>query len=208
MPTIPVYRPCAPCTPSCGGPTSAGHAGCSWGQQAPATPGAKSALDVNLVDMPAHLCKVREPHGPDQRSCRPMSAAPGATTTPAQSPQPTAGDPGAPATWHDPKRYAWLLGLLIPTLPFLTWGLVHATGVAALWFYGPLLVFAIFPLLDLAIGMDARNPPDSVIKWLEQDRYYRWCTYAYLPIQYAGLCSRAGCGQAVRSPRSTASAWR
>jgi alkane 1-monooxygenase len=35
--------------------------------------------------------------------------------------------------------------------------------------------------------MDARNPPDSVIKWLEQDRYYRWCTYAYLPIQYAGL---------------------
>ena len=26
--------------------------------------------------------------------------------------------------------------------------------------------------------MDARNPPDDVIKWLEQDRYYRWCTYA------------------------------
>jgi alkane 1-monooxygenase len=116
-----------------------------------------------------------------------MSAAPAATATPAQSAQSTAGDPSAPATWHDPKRYAWLLGLLIPTLPFLTWGLVHATGVAALWFYGPLLVFAIFPLLDLAIGMDARNPPDSVIKWLEQDRYYRWCTYAYLPIQYAGL---------------------
>jgi alkane 1-monooxygenase len=116
-----------------------------------------------------------------------MSAAPAATTTPAQSPQSTAGDPSAPATWHDPKRYAWLLGLLIPTLPFLTWGLVHATGVAALWFYGPLLVFVILPLLDLAIGMDARNPPDSVIKWLEQDRYYRWCTYVYLPIQYAGL---------------------
>ena len=35
--------------------------------------------------------------------------------------------------------------------------------------------------------MDAANPPDSVIKWLEQDRYYRWCTYAYIPIQYAGL---------------------
>jgi alkane 1-monooxygenase len=35
--------------------------------------------------------------------------------------------------------------------------------------------------------MDAANPPDSVIKWLEQDRYYRWCTYLYIPIQYAGL---------------------
>jgi alkane 1-monooxygenase len=89
--------------------------------------------------------------------------------------------------WRDPKRYAWLLGLLIPTLPLLAWGLVRATGLGVFWFYGPILVFAIFPPLDLAIGMDARNPPDDVIKWLEQDRYYRWCTYLYLPIQYAGL---------------------
>jgi alkane 1-monooxygenase len=42
-------------------------------------------------------------------------------------------------------------------------------------------------VLDLLIGLDARNPPDAVIKALEQDRYYRWCTYLYLPIQYAGL---------------------
>jgi len=89
--------------------------------------------------------------------------------------------------WRDPKRYAWLLGLLIPTLPFLTWALVHASGLGLLWFFGPILVFGLFPLLDLAIGMDARNPPDGVIKWLEADRYYRWCTYLYLPIQYAGL---------------------
>jgi alkane 1-monooxygenase len=89
--------------------------------------------------------------------------------------------------WRDPKRYAWLLGLLIPTLPFLAWGLVHATGLGVFWFYGPMLVFLIFPPLDLALGMDRRNPPDDVIKWLEQDRYYRWCTYLYLPIQYAGL---------------------
>jgi alkane 1-monooxygenase len=91
------------------------------------------------------------------------------------------------ATWQDPKRYAWLLGLVVPTLPFLTWALVRVTDVPILWFYGPMLVFVIFPILDLAIGMDATNPPDSVIKWLEQDRYYRWCTYAYLPIQYGGL---------------------
>lgn len=91
------------------------------------------------------------------------------------------------STWRDPKRYAWLLGLVVPTLPFGAWALVEVTGIGAFWFFGPVLVFGIFPLLDLAIGMDARNPPESVIKWLEQDRYYRWCTYAYLPIQYAGL---------------------
>ena len=101
--------------------------------------------------------------------------------------QPARQEPLAAAPWRDPKRYAWLLGLLIPTLPFLAWGLVQITGLGVFWFYGPVLVFAIFPLLDLLIGMDAANPPDSVIKWLEQDRYYRWCTYLFIPIQYAGL---------------------
>ncbi len=106
------------------------------------------------------------------------------------SPAVTQGSVDAPADvvrWRDPKRYAWLLGLLIPTLPFLAWALVQLTGLAVFWFYGPFLVFVIFPLLDLAVGMDADNPPDSVIKWLEGDRYYRWCTYLFLPIQYAGL---------------------
>jgi alkane 1-monooxygenase len=92
-----------------------------------------------------------------------------------------------PAPWRDPKRYAWLLGLVVPTLPFLAWGLVEATGLGIFWFYGPFLVFVIFPVLDIVVGMDPTNPPDSVIKWLEGDRYYRWCTYLFLPIQYAGL---------------------
>ncbi len=100
---------------------------------------------------------------------------------------PAAAGTLTPTRWRDPKRYAWLLGLIVPTLPFLSYGLVQATGLSLFWFYGPILVFAIFPLLDLLIGTDAMNPPDSVIKWLEQDRYYRWCTYAFLPIQYAGL---------------------
>ncbi len=92
-----------------------------------------------------------------------------------------------PATWRDPKRYAWLLGLIVPLLPFLAWGLVGLTGLGVFWFYGPMLVFGIFPLLDLVVGADAANPPDSIVKWLEQDRYYRWCTYAFIPLQYAGL---------------------
>jgi len=92
-----------------------------------------------------------------------------------------------PATWHDAKRYAWLLGLIVPLSPFLAWAGVQATGWDFLWFFGPLLVFVFFPLLDIAIGMDATNPPDSVLQWLEQDRYYRWCTYLFIPIQYAGL---------------------
>jgi alkane 1-monooxygenase len=92
-----------------------------------------------------------------------------------------------PATWSDPKRYAWLLGIVVPMAPFLAWGSVALTGFNGLWLLGPLLIFVAFPILDIAVGVDATNPPDSVLKWLEQDRYYRWCTYVFIPIQYAGL---------------------
>jgi alkane 1-monooxygenase len=93
----------------------------------------------------------------------------------------------SPARWRDEKRYAWLLGLVVPLLPFISWGLVEATGWGVFWFYGPVLVFVTFPVLDYLRGVDKENPPDSVVKWLEQDRYYRWCTYLFLPLQYAGL---------------------
>jgi alkane 1-monooxygenase len=92
-----------------------------------------------------------------------------------------------PATWRDPKRYAWLLGIVVPLAPFMAWGGAALTGFGGFWLLGPVLVFVGFPLLDVAVGVDPSNPPDSVLKWLEQDRYYRWCTYLFIPIQYAGL---------------------
>jgi alkane 1-monooxygenase len=92
-----------------------------------------------------------------------------------------------PATWRDGKRYAWLLGLVVPLLPFIAWGWAELTGLGVAWWFGPILVFGVFSILDVIVGMDAENPPDSIIKWLEQDRYYRWCTYVFIPIQYAGL---------------------
>jgi alkane 1-monooxygenase len=89
--------------------------------------------------------------------------------------------------WTDGKRYAWMLGLIVPTIPLLAWGLVALTGLGVFWWIGPLVVFGLFPLLDVIVGLDAENPPESVIKWLEQDRYYRWVTYLFLPFQYISL---------------------
>lgn len=91
------------------------------------------------------------------------------------------------ASWRDGKRYAWLLGVLVPTFPFGVWVLVQLTGLSVFWWWGPVLIFGLFPLLDVVIGLDPDNPPDSILKWLEQDRYYRWVTYLFLPVQYAGL---------------------
>jgi alkane 1-monooxygenase len=92
-----------------------------------------------------------------------------------------------PAGWRDGKRYAWLLGVLVPLTPSFSWGLVEASGFGLFWFLAPVMVFGVFPLLDWAIGLDPTNPPDSVLNWLEQDPYYRWCTYLFIPVQYAGL---------------------
>jgi alkane 1-monooxygenase len=95
--------------------------------------------------------------------------------------------------WSDPKRYLWLLGLIVPLIPFMAWGLVELTGLGVLWWTGPVVVFGLIPLLDLLIGKDSSNPPESVLRRLEDDRYYRWCTYAFIPVQYAGLvfaCSK------------------
>lgn len=91
------------------------------------------------------------------------------------------------AGWRDGKRYAWLLGILVPLTPFLGWAAVEASGLGIFWYLAPFVVFVLFPMLDLLIGLDRTNPPDSVLAWLEQDRYYRWVTYVFIPVQYAGL---------------------
>ncbi|WP_344821185.1 alkane 1-monooxygenase [Actinocorallia longicatena] len=90
-------------------------------------------------------------------------------------------------TWVDPKKYLWLLGLFVPSFPFVAWGLAELTGAGVFWWSGLILLFVIFPLLDQLVGTDAVNPPERVLAWLEGQKYYRWCTYAFLPLQYAGL---------------------
>jgi alkane 1-monooxygenase len=93
--------------------------------------------------------------------------------------------------WTDPKRYAWLLGLLVPVLPFMAWGLVELTGLGVFWFWGVFFLFGVMPVMDHLIGKDSANPPESVVRWLEQDPYYKWCTFAFIPLQYVALVAGA-----------------
>jgi alkane 1-monooxygenase len=72
-------------------------------------------------------------------------------------------------------------------LPFASWGLVELTGLDLFWYFAPLFVFGAIPLVDLVVGLDRNNPPDEVIERLENDRFYRRVTYAFIPVQYAGL---------------------
>ncbi|UVO14207.1 alkane 1-monooxygenase [Mycobacterium sp. SVM_VP21] len=97
-----------------------------------------------------------------------------------------------PKLWQDKKRHLWLLGLVVPTMMFLVLPLVWAMNKAG-WhtaaqlplYIGPILLYVILPALDLLIGADGQNPPDEVMTALENDKYYRYATYAYIPFQYA-----------------------
>jgi alkane 1-monooxygenase len=94
---------------------------------------------------------------------------------------------GAPPAWRDRKRYLWLLGTVVPLFMFVGWGLVNLTGLGLFWWIGPMFVYVLIPLLDIVIGDDASNAPEDVVAWLEQDRYYRWITYLFLPLQFLTL---------------------
>ena len=95
--------------------------------------------------------------------------------------------PATEVEWRDGKRYLWIMGAVMPLVPFAAWALVAATGLDLFWWFGPVFVFGVIPLVDLLTGLDRNNPPDEVIESLENDKYYRWVTYAFIPMQYLSL---------------------
>jgi len=94
---------------------------------------------------------------------------------------------GSTEAWKDKKRYLWLIGLVVPSLAFVAVGLYAATGWDVWLWIGPIVILGAVPAIDLVAGLDRSNPPDDAIEALENDKYYRWVTYLFLPIQYAGF---------------------
>ncbi|WP_327118097.1 alkane 1-monooxygenase [Nocardia sp. NBC_01730] len=88
---------------------------------------------------------------------------------------------------RDPKRYLWVLGLIAPACALLPSQAVARTGLEVFWWIGPFIVLVLIPILDWAVGEDGTNPRDEDYELLSNDRYYRWCTYLFLPMQFAGL---------------------
>ena len=94
---------------------------------------------------------------------------------------------GSTDGWRDRKRYLWLIGLVVPSLAFIGYAGWLATGWSVWFWIGPIVILVVVPAIDLVAGLDRSNPPDDVIEALENDKYYRWITYLFLPIQYAGF---------------------
>jgi alkane 1-monooxygenase len=104
------------------------------------------------------------------------------------------GAAAAADQWRDNKRYLWLMGLITPTVLFMLAPIMWVmnrfgwqTASQVLFWIGPLMVYMFLPALELFLGPDARNPPDEVMERLKNDKYYRYCTYAYIPFQYVSV---------------------
>ncbi|EGD54842.1 alkane 1-monooxygenase [Gordonia neofelifaecis] len=109
--------------------------------------------------------------------------------------------PAEAVAWRDKKRHLWMLGLIPPTAIFIATGLVALfnrasdalgwswiSAVSPVWWWiGPILIYVLLPILDVFFGPDGQNPPEELMEQLEADRYYRYCTYAYIPFQLVSV---------------------
>lgn len=87
--------------------------------------------------------------------------------------------------WKDRKRYLWTLGAVIPCLPVVGWFLYQFSGWEITLWFAPFFIYLVIPVFDWLVGTDQDNPPEALVAQLENDRFYRYLTYAYIPVQYA-----------------------
>ena len=94
---------------------------------------------------------------------------------------------GEAVIYIDRKRWFWVMSLLYPLQPFVGIAL-HSTTGNELWLLLPLLLnYGFGSILDALLGVDRNNPPEEVVMKLDRDRYYRWLTFAVVPIHYFTL---------------------
>lgn len=87
------------------------------------------------------------------------------------------------SAYRDRKRYLWLLSIFVPALMNAGPLLYLLVSPKVLWLWLPVAFnYIVMPLVDYFVGEDRSNPPESAVAELEEDRYYRYITYAIVPV--------------------------
>lgn len=98
---------------------------------------------------------------------------------------------GEAIIYTDRKRWLWAMSVLYPLEPLFAIWLHYLTG-NELWLLLPVLLnYGFGPLADWLLGEDRNNPPEEVVMQLDRDRYYRWLTYATVPLHFVTLIGAA-----------------
>ena len=96
--------------------------------------------------------------------------------------------PSPSPLYIDKKRYAWLFSVIGPGLSLVGPVSVSMFDIGTWVLFFPLVFFYVLvPLLDFWIGEDTSNPPESEVKALESDGYYRAITYATIPVLWVAV---------------------
>lgn len=98
---------------------------------------------------------------------------------------------GEAILYIDRKRWLWLISVLYPVQPFLGIWLHWQTGNEWWLLIVVPLNYILGPIIDWLLDEDSSNPPDEVVMQLDQDHYYRWLTYAAVPLHYVTLIGTA-----------------
>ncbi len=88
----------------------------------------------------------------------------------------------------DPKRYLWVLPVIIAVITPFTVGLYFWTDGNPFAILFPLFYFfVIVPGFDTLIKDDPHNPPDAVIDDMANDQYYRFLLFLMIPFYYGSF---------------------
>lgn len=74
--------------------------------------------------------------------------------------------------WKDSKKYLWLLGIAMLTLPMTAIFMYELFQHELFFWYGVIQLILITPVVELLSGEDESNPPESVVQVLDKDPYY------------------------------------
>lgn len=89
------------------------------------------------------------------------------------------------------KRWLWLVSVVGPALPGLAALLLAATGEPLWALAAPLFYYVGVPALDMLVGEDPFNPPDSDIEELAADPWYRLLLFLSIPVIWFSLIACA-----------------
>ena len=89
---------------------------------------------------------------------------------------------GETVEFHDPKRWLYLFGLIVPIIGIGSM-VAYLTIEPALWLLAvsALIYFIGIPFLDLVVGGDTSNPPEAVVPAMSADKHYDYIAYAMIP---------------------------
>ena len=90
-------------------------------------------------------------------------------------------------TYRDKKRYFWLISVFMPIFPLTGVILFYQTGIEWTLCLPLLINYTVMPVLDWLSGCDTNNPPEQLVPQLEADKYYRFLTYATIPLHFVAL---------------------